>query len=101
MFAPQLSVDSVFDTFGIDATLDPDGVATPVRLLPKEEDREIHFGSTAIVDTGGVFEIRIADYQGYSDGAVIDISGQKRRVQSHKINDHRRLKVTLNTVEIS
>ncbi len=100
MFAAQLCIDSVFETLGIDATLDPDGVATSVKVLPSEEDRELNFGSTQIVDAGGVYEIRMADFQGFSDGAEIEVSDQRRSVQSHKIRDPRRLKVTLYTVEI-
>lgn len=101
MSVAQISVDSVFDVLGIDATLDPEGTATIVKLLPSEGDEDGRFGSVEIVDASGVYEIRVADFQGLGDGTVFDISGQKRRVQSFKIRDQRRLKVTLNTVEIS
>lgn len=97
MFTPQLCVDAVFEEFGIAAVLDPDGAADDVLVLPSQEDQELSFGQTEIIDAGGVFEIRAGDFAGYSVGAILEVAGERRKVKSHRVRDKRRLKVVLST----
>lgn len=101
MFQPQRAIDSVFLHQGIDAVLDPDGVALGVKLLAVRSDEVAQFHSVEIIDESGIFEIRAADFQGHGTGAVLAFGSERRRVQSHRARDPRRLKVTLYTVETS
>ncbi len=101
MTAPALCIDAVFTVHGVDAILDADGAAHAVRLLPSQGDDEMRFGGLEILDATGVFEIRASDFGAYGDGAVLEIAGARRVVQSHRTKDIRRLKVILNTVEAS
>lgn len=94
------SVEVTFLRHGIEAILDPDGVAVPVRLLPMLADDIADFGTMQIQDAGGTFEIRAADFAGYGKGAVLDIAGERRKVQHSRVRDPRRYKVQLNTVTI-
>ncbi len=96
----KASVDAAFTHHGIDAVLDPDGVALPVRLLPTRPDDIERFGSLRVQDMTGVYEIREGDFAGYGDGAVILIGAERRRVQTHRVDDPRRLKVVLDTVRV-
>lgn len=98
MFDPALSVATVFEVLGIDAVLDPDGLAVAVRVVPSSADDVARFGEMDVLDETGVYEIRAADFAGHGDGAILEIAGARRRVQSHRVRDARRLKVVLNTV---
>ncbi|MBO9451448.1 hypothetical protein J7426_14335 [Tropicibacter sp. R16_0] len=97
-FAAQQGIDAVFDTLGVEARLDPDGVDRGVMLLPSQGDEEARFSSVDIIDASGVFEVRKADWAGFSDGAIVMVGSERRKVQSHRVLDRRRLKVVLNTV---
>jgi len=98
MFDPSISVDAVFDTLGIDAIMDPDALAAPVKLMPREADDLREFGGIEIITATGLYEIRKADFAGHGDGTILEIDGDRRKVQSHTVRDPRRLKVVLNTV---
>jgi hypothetical protein len=96
----RASVDATFNHHGIDAVMDPDGVALAVRLLPRRPDDIERFGSLRVQDMTGVYEIREGDFAGFGDGAVLLIGAERRRVQSHRVDDPRRYKVVLDTVVI-
>jgi len=99
-FEAQACIDAIFETLGIDAILDPDGTAIPVLVLPFQDDDVGRFGTIEILDESGIFEIRKADFAGFSDNAVLTVDGVRRSVQSHRVRDSRRLKVVLNTVAV-
>jgi len=92
------AVTSTFARHGIAAVLDPDGAAVAVRLLPFRPDDIESYGSVRIQQETGLFEIRIGDFAGYGDGAVLEIAGERRVVQHHEVRDPRRLKVMIDTV---
>lgn len=97
-FAAQLNIDAVFDTLGVRARLDPDGVDKGVLLVPSLADDDARFASIEVVDASGVYEIRKADWVGFADGLIVVVGNERRLVQSHRVRDSRRLKVVLNTV---
>lgn len=98
MSPQQRAVDASFLHHGIEAVLDPDGAARPVRLLVSQPDEGLRFEGVQLLDETGVFEIRRADFDGFGDLAVLDVGGERRKVQSHRVRDPWRLKVTLDTV---
>ncbi|EPX82097.1 head-tail joining protein [Salipiger mucosus] len=92
---------SVRDTFrrhGIDATLDPDGAAKEVRLLPTRPDDIADVGSLRIQDATGLFEILAEDFTGFGNGAILAMGAERRKVQHTRVPDPRRHKVLLDTV---
>ncbi|APZ53742.1 head-tail joining protein [Salipiger abyssi] len=94
------SVEVTFLRHGIAAILDPDGAAVPVRLLPMQADEIADFGTMRIQDAGGMFEILDSAFAGHGKGAVLDIAGERRKVQHSRVRDPRRFKVQLNTVPV-
>ncbi|MCA0851293.1 head-tail joining protein [Salipiger thiooxidans] len=94
------SVEDTFRRHGIAAVLDPDGVARDVRLLPTRPDDVAGFGELRIQDQTGIFEILASDFAGFAKGAILDLGGERRRVQHTRVRDPRRFKVTLDTVEV-
>ena len=79
-------------------TLDPDGVAVPVRLLPARADEIASLGELRVQSATGLFEILASAFAGHGKGAVLLIGAERRRVQHHRIRDPRRYKVLLDTV---
>lgn len=100
MSAAAKCVDSVFEHLGVDAVLDPDDAAKPVKLLIDEGDEVRSFRDAEFLSEGGVYQIRKADFAGFGDGVEFEINGERRKVQSHKVRDKRRLKVILDTIEV-
>lgn len=92
------SVQQTFRSHGIEAVLDPDGLARRVRLLPTRPDGALEFGQLQVQDATGVFEILEAAFAGFDRGAVIQIGAERRKVQHHKVTDPRRYKVRLDTI---
>ncbi|MBB3995304.1 hypothetical protein GGR95_002959 [Sulfitobacter undariae] len=101
MPAFRRAVDTQFKRLGISAVLDPDGAALDVLVLPSQPDEMVRMGSMQILDETGVFEIRIADFTGYGNGTLLNLSGVLRKVQSHRVADRRRLKTRLDTIEVA
>ena len=97
----ELAVDAAFAYLGIDATLDPDGAALPVRLIPDQSSEDIQFGGLSVQDDRGLFEIKASDWVGYTKQAVLLIDGERRIVQNVSTPDRLRLKRLLNTVAAS
>jgi hypothetical protein len=94
------SVEDTFRRHGVAAVLDPDGAARDVRLLPTRPDDVAGFGDLRIQDQTGIFEILASDFAGFTKGAILDLGGERRRVQYARVRDPRRYKVTLDTVEV-
>lgn len=94
------AVETAFEQHGIEATLDPDGAALLVRLLPMRGDDIADFGSMQIQEPGGVFEILASVFAGHDRGATLEIGGERRRVKHTQVRDPRRFKVQLNTVPL-
>ncbi|WP_299558715.1 hypothetical protein [uncultured Sulfitobacter sp.] len=97
----QRAVDVQFTKLGIDAILDPEGAAKPVRLLPSQPDEMVRVGSMQVLEETGVFDIRAADFSGFGKNTLLSVAGVLRKVQSYRIPDRRRLKVRLDTIEVS
>ncbi len=98
--APFLrSVEETFRRHGIEAVLDPDWAARPVRLLPARPDEIADFRSMQVQSETGMFEILASDFEGFSKGAILAIGAERRKVQHIRTRDPRRYKVLLNTVE--
>lgn len=95
-----LAVEAAFEAHGIEAILDPDGAARPVRLLPAQEDAIAEYGALQLQDAGGLFEILASDFEGQGKGATLAIGAERRRVQHSQVRDPRRYKVQLNTVKL-
>ena len=93
------SDEDTFRRHGIVAVLDPDGVARDVRLLPTRPDDVAGFGSMRVQSETGLFEILASDFAGYSKGAILDLGGERRKVQHARVRDPRRYKVVLDTIE--
>ena len=92
------AVEDSFARHGLPATLDPDGVAVPVRLLPARPDEIASLGELRVQSATGLFEILASAFAGHGRGAVLLIGAERRRVQHHRIRDPRRYKVLLDTV---
>ncbi|NDW35623.1 hypothetical protein G0Q01_25640 [Yangia sp. PrR007] len=93
------SVEETFRRHGIEAVLDPEGVARPVRLLPARPDEIADFRSLQVQSEAGMFEILASDFEGFSKGTILGIGSERRKVQHVRTRDPRRYKVLLNTVE--
>lgn len=100
----QTAVDASYTAHGVAGILDPDGAAVPVCLLPGRSDVEGEIVGLTIRNTaeeGGMWRIRARDWSGRSKGAILEIQGQRRRVQGEpKVLGVRRLEWLLNTVEV-
>lgn len=94
----QASINATFLHLGIAAVLDPDGQNKGVKVLPHEEDQFAEFHQTSLKAPGGSYEIRAVDFAGFSDGTILEVSGQRRKVQNSVSEDPRRLKLVLRTV---
>jgi len=94
------AVETAFEQHGIEATLDPDGAALGVRLLPMQPDAIADYGSMQIQEPGGMFEILASAFAGHAKGATLEIGGERRRVKHTQVRDPRRFKVQLNTVPL-
>lgn len=94
------AVETAFEQHGIEATLDPDGAALGVRLLPMQPDAIADYGSMQIQEPGGMFEILASAFAGHAKGATLEIDGERRRVKHTQVRDPRRFKVQLNTVPL-
>ncbi|ETX26855.1 head-tail joining protein [Roseivivax isoporae] len=93
------AVGAVFRHHGIDAVVDPDGAARPVRLLPLRPDAVVDMGRLNVQSETAVFEIRAADAASVTRGTIIAIGAERRRVQATpRAEDPRRLKRHLDTV---
>ena len=104
-FDPQICIDTAFDAFGVAATLDPDGQARRVLMLPAEAEAVGDFNGQGYIRERGVYELRAADVQatdvqGGVDGMIFEIGGERRRIETHVYRDPRRLKAILNTVPV-
>ncbi|GGG77575.1 hypothetical protein GCM10011415_28110 [Salipiger pallidus] len=95
------SVEATFRRHGIAAVLDPDGLARPVKLLPTRPDGALEFGQLQVQDATGIFEILAVAFAGFDRGAVIQIGGERRKVQHQKVTDPRRYKVRLDTIPMT
>lgn len=94
------AVEVAFEQHGIEATLDPDGAASGVWLLPMRADDIRDYGSMQIQEAGGVFEILASAFAGYEKGAILEIGCELRKVKHAQVRDPRRYKVQLHTVPI-
>ena len=94
------AVETAFEQHGIEATLDPDGAALGVRLLPMQPDAIADYGSMQIQEPGGMFEILASAFAGHAKGATLEIGGERRRGKHTQVRDPRRFKVQLNTVPL-
>ncbi len=94
----ELAVNAAFEHLGIDATLDPDGAALPVLLIPDQRSDEVRFGGLNVQDDRGLYEIRASEWGAYTRQAVLLIAGERRVVQNVSTPDRLRLKRLLNTV---
>ncbi|WP_306133064.1 head-tail joining protein [Roseivivax marinus] len=96
-----LAVDASFERMGIDGILDPDVTARPVKLLPQRPDEFVDVGSFSVQAESGLYHVRPMDMAGFGKGAILEIAGARRRVQSApRSSDPRRLKLLLNTVAV-
>ncbi|WP_146592208.1 head-tail joining protein [Puniceibacterium confluentis] len=95
------AVDAAFGRLGIDGILDPEGAALAVRLLPILPDDTVEFGKLTLQSETVQYEIRRSELGAYGKGAVIEVAGDRRRIQAlPRSGDARRLKATLNTVAV-
>lgn len=92
-------VQETFRRHGIEAVLDPDGLARPVRLLPARPDEIADFGSMRVQTEAGMYEVLASDFEGMGTGTMLSIGTERRKVQHSRVRDPRRLKVLLNTIE--
>ena len=97
------SVATTFRCHGIDAVLDPDGVALAVKVLPARPDMNVDWapGGVSMRKPTGMFEIQAGDWGSFGTGAILAIGAERRKVQDAEVRDPRRLKVMLGTVEVS
>lgn len=93
----QAAVDASFNHLGIEAVLEQDGQRETVRVLPYEGDEYADFGETRLKDRGGSYEIRTGEFEGFSKGAILEVSDTRRKVQSWDVKDRMRLKKILRT----
>lgn len=77
----ERAVALAFKHLGIDAILDPDNAALPVRLIPDQSSGDVQFGGLTVQDDRGLFEIQAIDLGFYGQGAVLLIGGERRVIQ--------------------
>lgn len=95
------SVDATFRSHGVDGQLDPDGAQLSVKLLPNRPDEILQVGRLDIQSETTIYEIRSADLAGYGRGAIVEVAGQRFRIQAPPVaSDPRRLKFKLNLVKV-
>ena len=94
----QAAIDATFKTLGSAAVLEQDARREEVRVIPYEDDAFADFAETRVRDQGGAYEIRASEFLGFSKGAILEIYGERRRVQSWDVKDRLRLKKILRTV---
>ena len=95
------AVDDMFDEAGLDAILDPDFLARPVKLLPVRTDELVEIGSLSVQSDGKRYHVRPSDMAGFGKGAILEVTGERRRVQSTPSTPGPRgRKLLLNTVAI-
>lgn len=92
------ALEAQFATLGVSAVLDPDGVARPVRVIPSRPDEVTPFGSARIVSETAIFDILAAAFDGFGDGAVLEVGAERRRVRSWTVPDRLRRKRRLDTI---
>ncbi|OSM07597.1 head-tail joining protein [Magnetofaba australis] len=93
----NLSVDAVFDAFGVAATYTPANgdPATTITVLAKRPDEVVGFGETRIAAEISLFEIRASDVASPEAGDVITLNGINYTVQGTPMRDVERLTWTL------
>ncbi|MEP0155246.1 hypothetical protein [Pseudophaeobacter sp.] len=92
------AVDAGFARLGLDAVLEQGALSRDVKILPAEADEFAEFQSTPLKQQGGSYEIRQTEFAGFSNGAVLVLTAERRKVQSFECRDKLRLKYVLMTV---
>lgn len=101
MFDPLQAVNASFSAFGVACVLDPDGVADDVLVIPQQNDRDIDFGTSRVLEGSDVFEIRAFELRDRGKDMEFTVSGKRYRVQSPpEFTDAHRYVAVLNAVVI-
>ena len=94
----QLAIDATFDRLGVEAVIEQASLQRIVKIMPFEDDDFGDFGETRVKASGGTYEIRATEFEGFSKGAVLTVGAKRRKVQGIDCKDSRRLKRILRTV---
>ncbi|RKX66482.1 MAG: hypothetical protein DRP42_02995 [Tenericutes bacterium] len=78
MFAASIPVDASFEMLGEDAVFDPDGAATPVRVIRSSGSERSDFAAHTISRETMIIEVRSPDATLWKNDNVIVVAGERR-----------------------